>query len=312
MPDPTLAPLAPLAPLNLGAVVIGRNEGKRLHTCLTSIMALNCPVVFVDSGSSDGSAALARSMGCIVVELDQERGFTAARARNAGFERLASLYPALALVQFVDGDCELNPDWLYAAVPVLWQNPWIAAVCGRRRERNPHMSPYNRLCDLEWNTPLGETHSCGGDVLMRAEAFAAVGGFQPSLIAGEEPELCFRLRRAGWTIHRIAADMTLHDAAMTRFGQWWKRNRRSGHAIAEAFADPLRDDPGLRRTFISNVVWALPLAWPLWPLLWWRVLRRHNAEMASLMVLAKLPHLQGQIGYWLKSRSKKSKIIEYK
>jgi len=296
----------------LGVVVIGRNEALRLPACLASIMQHHCPTVFVDSGSSDGSAGLARKLGCIVVELDREGGYTAARARNAGFTRLRSLYPALALVQFVDGDCELASDWLHAAVATLKQNSAIAVVCGRRRERFPHASPYNRLCDREWNTSIGDTHSCGGDALMRADAFAAVGGFKPSLIAGEEPEMCFRLRHAGWTIRRIDVEMTLHDAAMTRFGQWWKRNRRSGHAIAEAFADPARDDPGLKRIFISNILWAIPLAWPFWPLLWWRVYRRYDAQTANLMVLAKLPHLQGQLEYLIGSKKIEHKLIEYK
>jgi hypothetical protein len=60
-----------------------------------------------------------------------------------------------------------------------------------------------------------------------------VGGFDPTVIAGEEPELCVRLRAARWKIERLSAEMTLHDAAMTRFGQWWKRSIRAGHSFAE-------------------------------------------------------------------------------
>lgn len=311
MQDDPVAP-SPTEQMLLGAVVIGRNEALRLPTCIASIPAQVSTTVFVDSGSSDGSADLARKLGCIVVELDQASGFTAARARNAGFARLMEIQPAVTLVQFVDADCELAVGWIDAGVGRLRQAPWVGAVCGRRRERYPQSSRYNRLCDLEWNTPVGETHSCGGDVLMRAEAFAAVGGYKPSLIAGEEPELCYRMRQAGWAIHRIAAEMTLHDAAITRFGQWWQRNRRNGHAIAEAFADTGRDDPGLTRTLISNILWALPPAWLLWPLLWWRIFRRYDAQTANLMVLAKLPHLQGHIDYWIRSRTNQYKLIEYK
>lgn len=311
MPDDPAAP-SPTDQILLGAVVIGRNEALHLPTCIASIAAEVSTTVFVDSGSSDGSADLARKLGCIVVELDQASGFTAARARNAGFAKLMEVQPAVTLVQFVDGDCELAIGWVDAAIGRLRQQPGVGAVCGRRRERYPQSSRYNRLCDIEWNTPVGETHSCGGDVLMRADAFAAVGGFKPSLIAGEEPELCYRLRQAGWAVHRIAAEMTLHDAAITRFGQWWQRNRRNGHAIAEAFADTGRDDPGLTRTFISNILWALPPAWPLWPLLWWRIFRRYDAQVASLMVLAKLPHLHGHMDYWIRSITNQYKLIEYK
>ena len=69
--------------------------------------------------------------------------------------------------------------------------------------------------------------------MMRVNAFEAVDGFRDDLIAGEEPELCVRLRAAGWRIFRLDHPMTLHDAAMTRFGQWWRRIQRSGYAFAQ-------------------------------------------------------------------------------
>jgi len=217
----------------LGIVVIGRNEGERLRRCLASVTSESTPLVYVDSGSTDGSIALARSMGADVAELDLAIPFTAARARNAGFQRLRALHPTIEFVQFVDGDCELVPGWLEAAVRFLQDRPDVAAVCGRHRERYSERTIYNRLCDLEWDTPVGEAKACGGDALMLAEAFAAVGGFRPDLIAGEEPELCVRLRQAGWKIWRLDAEMALHDAAMTRFGQWWRRAVRGGYAFAQ-------------------------------------------------------------------------------
>jgi hypothetical protein len=59
------------------------------------------------------------------------------------------------------------------------------------------------------------------------------GGFRDGLIAGEEPELCVRMRAAGWLVWRLDDEMTLHDAAMTHFGQWWKRSLRTGFSYAE-------------------------------------------------------------------------------
>ncbi len=219
--------------LGIGAVAIGRNEGERLRRCLESLIGPTAPVVYVDSGSSDGSVALARTLGAEVVELDLLIPFTAARARNAGLARLVALQPALELVQFVDGDCEVNAGWLERAAAEFERQPMAAVVCGRRRERHPDASVYNRLCDLEWDTPVGEARACGGDALMRVAAVRAVGGYNDAMIAGEEPELCVRLRLAGWSIQRIDAEMTLHDAGLTRFGQWWKRALRAGHAYAE-------------------------------------------------------------------------------
>ena len=158
-----------------------------------------------------------------MVELDLSRPFTAARARNAGFARLEEIDADIRFVQFIDGDCELVDGWLAKAGRVLEERPEVAVVCGRRRERFPERSIYNRLADIEWNSPLGEVKYCGGDAMVRVEAFRQVGGFNPDLIAGEEPELCVRLRQNGGVILRIDAEMTLHDMAMTRFGQWWKR-----------------------------------------------------------------------------------------
>ena len=217
----------------VGLVAIGRNEGQRLTQCLQSVIGKAAHVVYVDSGSTDGSLELARSLGVEVVELDLSIPFTAARARNAGLAQLLQINPQIDYVQFVDGDCEVVAGWLEHAAAELEANPNIAVVCGRRRERFPEQTIYNQLCDMEWNTPVGETKACGGDSMMRVAAFQQVGGFNPTLIAGEEPELCVRLRQNRWKIFRLDADMTLHDAQMTRFSQWWKRAMRAGHAYAE-------------------------------------------------------------------------------
>jgi GT2 family glycosyltransferase len=219
----------------LGAVIIGRNEGARLVACLASFPSDVKPLVYVDSGSTDGSVAVALAAGAEVVALDMTVPFTAARARNAGLQRLMEC-GAPGLVQFIDGDCQLQPGWLDAATAFLDGKPEVGVVCGRRREIRPEASIWNRLCDAEWDTPVGPAKACGGDALMRTQAVQAVGGYDPTLIAGEEPELCVRLRQAGWLIWRIDREMTLHDAAMTRFGQWWQRCRRGGHAFAEGAA----------------------------------------------------------------------------
>jgi GT2 family glycosyltransferase len=167
------------------------------------------------------------------VELDLSVPFTAARARNAGFEYLLQVKPEVEFVQFVDGDCRVVEGWLERATRELVTQPEVVVVCGRRREEFPNNSVYNRLCDIEWNTPIGEAKACGGDSMMRMSALKKVGGFNPTLIAGEEPELCVRLRRGGGKILRIDAEMTLHDAQITSFSQWWKREIRNGHAYAE-------------------------------------------------------------------------------
>ncbi|HEX7481757.1 MAG TPA: glycosyltransferase family A protein [Polyangiales bacterium] len=221
----------------IGVVAIGRNEGERLRRCFDSLPAGLGLVVYVDSGSSDGSVELARARGHEVVELDMSRPFTAARARNAGFQRLSERQPDVPLVLFVDGDCAVAPGFFHAAAAVLDDDPAVVAVWGRRREAHPEHSVYNRMCDLEWSqVPAGEASSFGGDVLVRCAAVREVGGYDPRIIAGEDPEFALRLRHKGHRIVRVDAEMTLHDADITSFRQWWIRARRSGYAYAQVSA----------------------------------------------------------------------------
>lgn len=218
----------------IGAVAIGRNEGERLRRCLEALRRETDRIVYVDSGSTDGSVETARALGVSVVELDMSIPFTASRARNAGFARLRETWPGTDYVQFVDGDMEVLAGWLDTAADVLDARPEVVAVCGVRRERHPERSLYNRICDVEWRIgEPGETANFGGDVMFRARALADVGGYDEGVIAAEDDELGVRLRERGGVLLRIDVESTLHDADMDRFGQWWTRAKRCGHAYAQ-------------------------------------------------------------------------------
>jgi glycosyltransferase involved in cell wall biosynthesis len=221
----------------VGLVAIGRNEGSRLRQCLRAAIGQVAWVVYVDSGSTDGSLELARSIGADTVELDLSIPFTAARARNEGFARLLQLVPDIEFVQFVDSDCEMVDGWIDRAHSQLAAKPDVAAVCGRRRERYPAASIYNQLCDIEWDTPVGEAQACGGDSMMRAWTFEQVEGFNPALIAGEEPEMCVRPGQKGWKILRLDAEMTLHDAQMTSFASVVETPSKSRSRLRRGFLD---------------------------------------------------------------------------
>lgn len=321
----------------IGVVVIGRNEGERLRRCLVSVAHASDCVVYVDSGSTDGSVPLARGMGIEVVELDMSIPFTAARARNEGFERLIAVRPDASYVQFVDGDCEVVTGWMEKAAGFLDSHADVAVVCGRRRERFPERSIYNLLCDIEWDTPLGETKACGGDAMMRVDAFKGVSGYRADLIAGEEPELCVRLRAAGWRIWRLGEEMTLHDAAMTHFGQWWKRTMRGGHAYAEGvFLHGMPPERHWVRESRRAWLWGLCIpsvilvlcatfgSWGAWLLmiyplqvvrLAWKGNRAafENWAHALFLVLAKFPESLGQIKFLTRRIfGGKVRLIEYK
>jgi GT2 family glycosyltransferase len=217
----------------IGMIAIGRNEGERFRRCLASLKREGERIVYVDSGSTDDSVAHATREGVDIVTLDKREAFTAARARNAGFERLVALWPDADLVFFIDGDCELAPGFIAAASRILAERADIGVVTGRVREKNRDASIYNRLCDLEWSGPSGEIRAAGGIFLVRRADFAAVGGFNPAVVAAEDDELCIRIRQRGLKIWRIAQDMCFHDAGMTRFSQWWRRAFRAGYAYAQ-------------------------------------------------------------------------------
>lgn len=322
----------------VGVVVIGRNEGERLQRCLASIAGTAEYLAYVDSGSSDGSVTTARALGVTVVELDMRAPFTAARARNAGLVTLLQSHPNLEYVFFVDGDCEVIHGWLATAVQFLESHADVAVVCGRRRERHPERSIYNLLCDIEWDSAAaGEAGACGGDAVMRVTAFQEVAGFRPDLICGEEPELCARLRKAGWRIWRLAADMTIHDAAMYHWTQWWQRTVRVGYGYAMFMRlESVRHDrlwiDRCRRSWLWSlgipaltVVSSLPFGWSaLWLLAAYplQVARlalrgkrsaRENWSRAAALVLGHFAEMHGQLKFHLQRyRGAHSGLIEYK
>ncbi|MEO8243725.1 MAG: glycosyltransferase family 2 protein [bacterium] len=321
---------------SLAAVLIGRNEGARLVNCLTSVKGAVGRIIYVDSGSTDGSVAAAQEAGAEVVLLDKTQPFTAARARNAGLETLRAGGDLPDYVQFIDGDCELQPGWIETALSFLEDTPKAAIACGRRRERFPEASVYNRLCDREWDTPVGEAKACGGDALMRRVALDQVGGYNPALIAGEEPEMCVRLHAMGWQIWRLDAEMTLHDVNMMQFSQWWNRTRRGGHAAAEGMAlhgaGPARLGVDMVRralfwalilplvtillaVFVSPWALCLLLAYPAQTL---RLALRHGNtraawEQATFLTLGKFAEAAG-VGEYCGRRmaGRRAGIIEYK
>jgi hypothetical protein len=193
---------------------------------------------------------------------------------------------------------------------------------------------------MEFDSPVGPAKACGGIALIRVEAYRQVGGYNPTLIAGEEPEMCFRMRQDDWTIQRIDHDMVLHDVQMDRFGQWWRRHMRGGWAYAEGAAmhgaSPERYN---RRQTLSVWFWGLLypavvllLLWPTmgvslvllvaYPLLVVRVQKarerrgdvsKHARLYAIYCVLGKFPMMVGTLKYWFnRTCGRRAHLIEYK
>jgi glycosyltransferase involved in cell wall biosynthesis len=332
-----------MSDLLLSVVIIGRNEGKRLKRCLESIAGIRgvagrIELVYSDSGSTDGSPELAKSFGADVIAVNAERP-TAALGRNAGLSRAHAPY-----ILFLDGDTVLDPDFARTALDALQNDQSIAAVWGHRREIHPELSLYNRVLDLDWIFPPGDAQFCGGDVVMRRSALDEVQGYDPALIAGEEPELCRRLRARGYRILHIDCPMTGHDLAMTAWTQYWRRATRAGHAYAEVssrFAST--EDPFWRAESRANLLrggfWmgsfafaVLALSVTSWVLAVWVAIVLSFASRSSLKNRWKAPgkplllavyglhsHLQqipiflGQLQFYRdRRRGRKRRLIEYK
>ncbi len=324
----------------VGVVVVGRNEGPRLGPCLRSVLRCTRTLLYVDSGSRDDSVAQARQTGVPLLQLDPGRPFSAARARNEGFQQLLSQHPWLQYVQFVDGDCQLDAEWLQRGRELLSQQRQVTVVCGRIRELRPEASPYNRMCALEWDQPAGEVRASGGNLMVRVSAFRDLGGFRDDVLAAEDDELCLRVRRAGGRIYLLDAPMVLHDADVLRFSQWWRRARRCGQAYAQGFALHGRPPQNhFRRETRSLILWGA--LWPLlvalvgsftrgaglfllaaYPALGLRIVRhglgrgwplRHAVLYAVFTVLSKFPGVLGMLHFHLQLwRGHAPSLIEHK
>jgi GT2 family glycosyltransferase len=284
--------------VTLGFVVIGRNEAAHLADCIGALPREK-PIVYADSASTDDSLAIARAAGADVVALTAPPLLTAARGRNAGLARVLESAPDTRFVHMVDGDVVLDREWIGSAMAAITTNPRLAAVFGQLRERHPEASIYNRLCDREWRVPPGKVAACGGIALFRVDAIQQAGGYDDAIAAGEEPDLCLRMRALGWEIKCLPDAMGTHDAGLLHFGQWWRRARRGGHAFVEhVMRHWSRSDPNWVRQVLSIGLWggAIPVlavvlafvapAFALIPLGFWlvmvvRITIRERANFAS-------------------------------
>jgi GT2 family glycosyltransferase len=193
------------------------------------------------------------------------------------------------------------------------------------------------LIDIEWDVPVGDTKFCGGDAVIRVGVLQQANGYRADLICGEEPELCVRLRQAGWRIWHLGDEMTRHDAALLRFGQWWKRMVRGGYGFAQG-AHLHGGLPERHCVIERHRIWVWGLFMPLLIIAlailfgWWELLllviypiqvlrlfllgtrsTRENWWRAVTLVLCKFPEMLGQMKFELdRLRRVQSRIIEYK
>jgi glycosyltransferase involved in cell wall biosynthesis len=327
----------------VSVVVIGRNEGARLERCVRSVAAMlrgtfSTELIYVDSGSTDGSVALAAERGAEVIALHAARP-TAALGRNAGWRAANGEF-----VLFLDGDTVLHERFVLGSLPEF-ADPAVAIVWGHRRELYPRHSLYNRVMDLDWVYAPGLTSFCGGDALFRRAVLEATGGFDETLIAGEEPELCRRITGLGGRILHVDRAMTGHDLDIRRFSQYWRRAARAGHAFAEVSerfagsADPFWMEDARRNRKRGAILIAVPAVMLLmalaahsaWPLVLaglmflalalrtaWKARWKSSDHVALLLYgvhshLQQIPIFCGQMEFfWNRRRGRQALLVEYK
>lgn len=330
--------------LQLSIIIIGRNEGERLLHCIRSVQAMDFPreameIIYVDSASTDGSPERAKSLGVDkVLEVRPERP-AAAIGRNAGWKVAQAPY-----LLFLDGDTLLHPEFVKVGLR-CFEDPQVAVVCGHRREITPPRSLYQRVLDLDWVYPTGTTAFCGGDALIRHDVLDSVQGYDPTLIAGEDPELCHRIRSQGYQIVHLDQMMTQHDLGIHTWSQYWLRGLRDGHAYAEV-SHRLRHSPlplwkresrknwlhagGLVTLTILSLVGAIGLntVWPIGLLLIflallalrtaWRARWKSTDKWTLLLYgihahIHPIPIAMGQLSYhYHRWRGQRKQLIEYK
>jgi glycosyltransferase involved in cell wall biosynthesis len=316
----------------LGIVVIGRNEGDRLIKCLYSVLKSKVPVVYVDSQSTDNSVNEAASLNVTTVVLNTSKPLSAARARNEGFNKLIQDHPSIEYIHFIDADCELAENWFPTAIAELDKQKQVAVICGRLHEKYRNQTVYMRLCDMDWYRPPGVIDACGGIATYRREIFQHLKGFNETLLAGEEPEFCLRIKQNGGSVLCIADDMGTHDSAMVFFSQWWRRCVKIGFGYKNGV-----DWGGYSKQYKSAIIWGglIPfiiingLLWTnyslllllLYPIQILRIIlqpyKDNNLSIydkgiyALFCVLAKFPEIQGIFLHFFKSNNKQ-KLMNYK
>lgn len=321
-----------------GIVIIGRNEAHHLEWSLRSVLHEGLPCVYADCLSRDASLPIARKLKIPVVMVSGEM-LTAAKARNTGFNCLTAQFPSLEYIQFLDGDCQLKANWIATAVKILDENPRLAAISGILEERYPHAGLFHRLAAIEWHLAFQAPHRCGGVTLFRASALRDADGFNDVIRAGEEPELCHRLRQRGWEFKKVELPMATHDLGHASWRTWCRRQMRNGGGALQVYRLHAHEPQPLLRSYLFSIaLWTL--AGPLTALIatvaaglavgfaaglivlmaaclgyvWqaWRIrayVRRHgignSALVYSCMALAgKFPELLGVLFYTFEERFK--------
>jgi glycosyltransferase involved in cell wall biosynthesis len=215
--------------MNVSIIVIGYNEAKNLHNTFNAIKSISYPnrnmeIIYVDSDSNDGSVDIAKEYADkVIIEYNLYR--TAARGRNRGLTEAKG-----SIVHFVDGDVEIDPDYLKNALDVLADDN-IHAVTGRLVEKNNRNNIYSRILSSSWlNCKEGFIESCVAGGTFKKNTILKINGYDERIKQGEETELGIRFRKAGYKIYFIENIMGSHDYSINRLKDYLRIFIKDGEA----------------------------------------------------------------------------------
>ena len=216
----------------VSVVVCSCNGADRLRDCFDGLMELDYPnheIIVVDDGSTDETAGLASAYPFTVIQT-ANRGLS--NARNTGLAAATG-----EIVAYLDDDARPDPDWLTYLAHTFMTSDY-AGVGG------PNIAPGGdgAVADCVANTPGGPKHILltdteaehipGCNMAFRKESLEAVGGFDPQFrVAGDDVDICWRLRQQGWRLGFAPAAMVWHHARKSLYA-FWRQQRGYGKAEA--------------------------------------------------------------------------------
>ena len=216
--------------MNLDVVIITKNQDWNIRRLVESVlnqtsMLPGTDVILVDSASTDTTVEMACQYPIRVIRLSKCQRLTAAAGRQAGITQTGG-----DIVLFLDGDMELRPGWIDAALSLFEREPGIAVISGEvvDQPRQATGSSGEFAPSPLHAAAYDDVLHGGGAAAYRRSVLDEVGSFNPYLFSDEEPELCLRIREAGHRIVKLRLPIADHysdpsGAITTLFGRR-KRN----------------------------------------------------------------------------------------
>ena len=201
-------------PTKLSVVIIGRNEEQFIAKSIRSALAAapelpGVEVIFVDSASTDRSVEIATQFPIRILQLRPEWPLCVAAGRYTGFRYSCGEY-----TMFLDGDAEVEKDWLVRAINFMDRNPKYGGIAGVLDEKYIDMNGVDRggrenVRRQDVSKELIDCKTLGGIALFRRLALEKAGTVNPHLPTAEDHELCMRIRNCGFKLARIPGRMAV-------------------------------------------------------------------------------------------------------